>query len=107
MLMIPLFALFMMKENIAPKTDMRSLALGAILFLLFIVLGQYFRNYLSYLFFSYRIDMLLFPIAIFSLAALLFGSGNLKKFSFLAIYALFASPLLLLPVIGLNRDLQH
>ncbi len=55
-----------------------------------------------YLFFSYRIDMFIFPLGLLAIAVLLFGIRNIKKFTFIALYALFASPALLVPLFSLN-----
>ena len=102
MLMLPLFALFMIKENLVPNVGRKDMLLGIILFMTYILLAKYMIIQFGYLFFSYRIGWLLFPILIASIATILFGASNLKRFSFIAVYALFASPLLLLPVISLN-----
>ncbi len=104
MLMLPLLAVFMFKhsESIAPDVDAQSLVAGAILFTLFIWSVLALGAYLGPLFMSYRMDMLLMPLAIASLALLIFGRSNLKWFGPIAAYALFASPLLLLPFVNMN-----
>lgn len=104
MLMLPIFAVFMLKEsdNIVPKAGNKDIILGTVLFVLFMVMALDARAYLGPLFFSYRMDMLLLPIAIAALASLIFGAGNLGRFAWIAIYALTASPLMLLPAISMN-----
>ncbi len=106
MLMLPIFAVFMFKhsDRIVPKVDAKSIVLGTVLFAVFIIMILDLRAYLGPLFFSYRMDMLLLPIAIAALATLIFGSDNLDRFVWIAIYALAASPLLLLPVINMNLN---
>ena len=104
MLMLPLLAVFMFKhsERIVPDVDARSLVAGGILFALFIWSILILGADLGPLFMSYRMDMLLMPLAIVSLALLIFGRSNLKWFGAIAIYALFAAPLLLLPFVNMN-----
>lgn len=106
MLMLPIFAIFMFKnsEKSVPKVDTQSIVIGTILFTLFIILILDTRASLGPLFFSYRMDMLLLPIAIVALATLVFGLKNLDRFAWIAIYALSASPLLLLPIINTNLN---
>ena len=103
MIMLPVFAAFMLKEKeIEPEVDINSIILGVILFALFIVLELDSLGYLGAEFFAYRIDMLIVPIGLVALASLIFGIRNLGKFAWIAIYAMFASPVLLAPVISLN-----
>lgn len=103
-LMLPVFSIFMFKysERMVPDVDAKSIALGAVLFAAFLVLVLDMRAYLGPLFFSYRMDMLLLPIAILALASLTLGRRNLPKFTWIALYALAASPLIMLPVINAN-----
>lgn len=104
MLMLPVFALLMLKhsEDMAPKADRRSVLLGLVLFCIFLVLVLNLRGYLGPLFLTYGMEMLLMPIAIIALACLIFGVASLDRFAWISIYALFASPMLLLPVVQLN-----
>ncbi len=103
MLMLPVFAVFMLKEkDLVPEVGPNSVVLGIILFSLFIVLELDSLGYLGAAFFAYRIDMLLVPIAIAALASLIFGIRNLRRFAWISVYALFASPVLLAPIINLN-----
>ncbi len=104
LLMLPLFALFMLKERIGIDVKGKDLAIGLLAFLLLIVLTVYSRFVLSYLFLSYRVDMLLFPMLVVSLASLLFGARSLRKFTAIAIYALLASSLLMFPFIAGNQN---
>ncbi len=103
MLMLPVFAIFMLKDkSILPNVDRNDMLIGAVLFAAFILLEM--NSFASFggAFFSYRIDMLLLPIAIIALAIMLFGMKNLDKFAPIAIYSVFASPVLLLPIIEMN-----
>ena len=96
MLMLPLFALFMLKENLIPRVRGNDIIIGTCIFALLLVLILFLRIYLSYLFVDMRVDMLLFPLMIAALAALLFGAGNITRFRAIMLYSIFASPALLL-----------
>ena len=101
-IMLPLFAVFIFKEKIEPHFDSKSIALGIAAFAAFLLLTIAARFYFQYSFLGYRLDMLLFPIAILSLALVLFGTANLKRFRAIAAYSLLASPLVLFSVLQLN-----
>ncbi len=102
MLMLPVFALFFMKDKIVPKVGRKDITIALLLFAALVVATAYLRVLLSYSFTAYRIDMLLFPVLIASFIALIFGIGNIKRFLPLMIYSIFASPLLLMPIIMAN-----
>lgn len=104
MLMLPLFALFFAKEPIRPEVKGPDIAIGVLLFVFLFLLASYLRSALSYLFLVYRVDLLLFPLLIAAFIVLIFGLRNLRRFAPLLIYALFASPLLLLPIINSNAS---
>lgn len=103
LLMLPLFAIFLSKNEIESEISKRDIVFGAILFLLLVAITAFLRFELSYLFLGYRIDMLLFPILIASFVFLLFGSKNIGKFKLIMLYSLLASPLLLTPIIEANQ----
>ncbi len=102
MLMLPVFALFFAKEQISPRVKKRDICAALIIFIALILLTAYLRISLSYLFASYSVEMLLFPLLIASFIILIFGLANLKRFWPLLLYAVFASPVLLIPIINLN-----
>ena len=102
LLMLPLFSLFMLKEEIKPSVTKRDIILGISTFAFLTVITVFLRYQLSYLFLSYRIDMLLFPMLIISFAFLLFGYSNLHKFKYIAVYSMLASSLLAAPIIMAN-----
>ena len=103
LLMLPLFAVFMAKERMRPDVRRRDLVLGVLLFAALVLLTAALRFELSYLFLGYRIDMLLFPLLLLSIASLLFGGANLRKFKYMAVYSLLASSLLMAPFIESNQ----
>ncbi len=104
MLMLLMFILFKGKEVIQTKSGKYDIALGIVLFAIFVLSWFYLKYFLSYKFISYRIDMLLFPIAIAALIIIIFGHEGIRRFRGMLFYALFASPLLLLPVFGINMQ---
>ncbi len=102
-LMLPLFTLFMLKRRVVPSVSRKDLAAGILLFGAFLAVFAYLRVYLSYLFLSYRIDMLLFPVFMAALISVLFGFKNIRHFSPLLVYALLASPVLTPSLLSLNK----
>ncbi len=104
MLMLPIFALFMYKEKMVPKVDKRDIAAGSLFFSAFILLSIYLNVKLSVLFLSYGIEMLLLPLFIASIATLLFGIKNIKKFYPIMFYALVSSSIIISPIFSLNSQ---
>ena len=102
MLMIPVLAYFTFKNGITPEAGAVDIALGCAALLAFVLLTLYLQFLLSYKFMSYRIDMLIFPLAIFGLATLLFGLKNIQKFRALILYPLFASTFLAPVLLNIN-----
>ncbi len=92
MLMLPLFVLFSLKAGADPDVGRRDVAIGSAMFAAFILLTLFLRFYFSFLFLSFRMDLLVLPLALAALAVLLFGTRNLGKFRGVILYALFASP---------------
>lgn len=92
MLMLPLFVLFSLKAGADPDVGRRDVAIGSAMFAAFILLTLFLRLYFSFLFLSFRMDLLVLPLALAALAVLLFGTRNIRKFRGVILYALFASP---------------
>ncbi len=103
-IMLPLFALFIMKEEMTPDVRKKDIIIGAAGFIAFFLLTLYARLIFSYLFLDFRIDLLLLPILFTSLAVLLFGLKNLPKFNLFLVYSLFASPSILIFLSGFNSS---
>lgn len=103
LLMLPLFAIFIAKNKIKPEVTRNDIVLGLLAFVLLALLATFLRYELSYLFISYRLDMLLFPVLIASLVILLFGSKNLGKFKWMMVYSVLACSLLMTPIIEANQ----
>lgn len=101
-LMLPILAVFSFKGGIAAYPSKKSIAIGALIALAAIALTYLFEVLLGALFFQFRLDMLVFPIIIIAFAVILFGARSLSKFQTLAIYALFASPLVFVYLLGAN-----
>lgn len=103
LLMLPLFAIFIAKENFEPEVRRKEMLAGILSFISLITITIALRYWFSYLFLSYRIDMLLFPLLIFATAVVLFGLRNIPRLKWMMLYSLLASPLFLLPVAQSNQ----
>ncbi len=99
MLMLLVFILFSMKEELHLARSRRELAYGIGVFVLYILLLSYARVGLSFVFATFRIDALLIPLALVSFILILFGASGIRKMAPVVIYALFMSPLLLMPLL--------
>jgi exosortase/archaeosortase family protein len=102
MFMLFMFIIFSVKSDIKLKYDKRNIIYSVIILIFYILLLSFTRVQLSSAFLSYRIDALLFPLVLLMLIVLLFGLDGAKKLWPLMIYSLFASPLILMPIINLN-----
>jgi len=102
LIMMPLLALFTFKKKIEVKTDKKSIAIGLIVFALFVICTIYLRSAFSFVFMSYRLDLLVLPLGIAGLIIVLFGFKSINYFKALLVYALFASPILMSPIFELN-----
>ncbi len=99
--MLMLFALivFSLKENLTLNRDGMQIFYGALIFAGYILLLSYLRASLSFVYTTFGVGALLVPVAILSFTVMLFGFGGVRKLWPVIIYALFASPLLLMPVL--------
>ncbi len=97
MLMLPIAIILSIKYAPEPELKKSNIAIGLSLLAVYMLAISYARGAMSFLFISYRIDALLFPIILASLIILIFGVNGLKRMKFLVVYSIFASPLLLLP----------
>ncbi|MEM0154332.1 MAG: exosortase/archaeosortase family protein [Methanothrix sp.] len=102
MLMTLVFIIFSVKENLVVVYKKRNIAYGAILAAIYFALYAYSKVSLSFLFQTYRIDALLFPILLSSFALILFGPEGLNKLKPAVIFSIFASPLILMPLLNLS-----
>lgn len=98
-LMLPVFLLFSLKSRPEPRIGRKDVVLGVVLFAAFILLVLALRLYFTLLFVSFRMDMLLMPLAIISLVTLLFGVENVVKFRGAIVYSLLASPAVMYPIL--------
>ncbi len=101
-IMLPIFGFFYIKKNIKIDIKRNDVIFGVSLFVISILLSLYLRIFLSFMFFTYRIDLIILPLILISLISLLFGIKNIKKFYFLFLYSIFASPLLLIVILKQN-----
>ncbi|MCL5680065.1 MAG: exosortase/archaeosortase family protein [Candidatus Marsarchaeota archaeon] len=102
MLMLLVFIVFSFKEKLSIKYSLRNIAYGLILAAVYFVVYAYANVSLSFLFETYRIDAIMFPILLSSFAVMLFGTDGLNKLKPAIIFSLFASPLLLMPILNLS-----
>ncbi|MGC8669663.1 MAG: exosortase/archaeosortase family protein [Candidatus Micrarchaeia archaeon] len=102
MLMLPVMIIFSAKENLKLLGRPINLLLGFASFIIYIIIEITAMANLSFAFMSYRIDAFLWPLLLISLIVILFGIDGIKKLKHLIIYAIFASPVLLLPLFTLN-----
>ncbi len=102
MLMLFVFICFSAKEDLNFEYKKRNILYSALVFLIYLLLLSYLRVTLSSAFLSYRIDALLLPLPLFSFIMLVFGTSGAKRLWPLIIYAAFASPLILMPLLNLN-----
>ena len=103
LLMLPLFLIFKLKEKVLPKADRKDIAAGAVIFAAALALTMYAKSALSLEYSAFSIGLLILPLIILSFVAAAFGIKNAGKFKDVIIYSLFASPLLLLPVLMQNQ----
>lgn len=103
MLMLFVFICFSMKERLRPVLRASNIAYASLVFVAYLLLVSYLRVALSFVFSSYRIDALLFPLLLAAMIIAIFGYDGIKKLKQVVIYSVFASPVLLLPVISLNN----
>ena len=102
MLMLFFLIIFSRKEELEFKYRQKDVAFGVAVFSSYLLLLVFSAAVSPAIFKSYRIDALLFPLPLAALILLVFGIDGLKKIRLVPLYALFASPLLLTPVIRLN-----
>ena len=102
MLMLIPFSLFMYKSNIKAKVDNKDIIIGIFGFALFLAGSIYINFIFPVTAGSFKANMVLFPLAIGSFAAILFGMENVHKFWPMMLYSIFASPVLLMPLFNVN-----
>ena len=103
MLMGLLLILFYAKDTklvVNPKRN--DLIIATLIFVFYIILLSYSRLALSYLFMTYRIDMLLMPLFIVAVITAIFGVKSINRFKLLIIYMLFSSPIILIPILNMS-----
>ncbi len=99
MLMLFVFLVFSLKERLQLNRDGAQIFYGALIFAGYIFLLSYLRVSLSFVYTTFGIGALLIPMAILSFTIMLFGFDGVRRLWPVIVYALFASPLLLMPVL--------
>ncbi len=99
-----LFILFIAKSEKlkVPRIKVRSMLLGVLIFVIYIVLLSYAHASLSWLFLSYRVDVLLAPLLMLSIIVAIFGASSIKQYYPVLLYLLLLSVLILFPITSLN-----
>ena len=103
LLMLPVLAFFMLRKGTRIDVKRNDILVSVALFILFLALTIYLRVQFSYLFISFRIDMLLMPLVLTALVGALFGFSRVNDFRALFIYPAIASPALMFAVMPLNQ----
>ncbi|MEM3199295.1 MAG: archaeosortase/exosortase family protein [Candidatus Micrarchaeaceae archaeon] len=95
MLMIFAFLIFYAKDKKLKTSFKPKYMLAATAsFIAYALLISYSRLSISYLFLTYRVDMLLLPLLLFSMIIAIFGFAGVQRMKWLIIYSIFASPVL-------------
>ncbi|HVC58594.1 MAG TPA: archaeosortase/exosortase family protein, partial [Candidatus Acidoferrales bacterium] len=103
MLMSFVFLAFGLKEKLELNRNWKNIAYALAVLVIYFLALSYARVSLSYLFITYRIDALLFPLLLAAIVLAVFGVDGVKRLRYPILYTLFASPLILLPLLGLNQ----
>jgi exosortase/archaeosortase family protein len=102
MLMLFPLIIFSMKEKLRFNMDMANVAIGIGIFIAYLLVLSYLRVGLSFVFGTYRLDAFIFPMFIISCIITIFGFEGLKRLKLLVLFSVFASPLLLVPLLSQN-----
>ncbi len=103
MLMILLFIVFSAKERPTVEYKPTNILYGFLIVGAFFMITALMRSWLSFLFTSYRVDALLFPLILLSIITAMFGKEGIIKLKWLIVYSAFASQILAAPFLALNK----
>lgn len=106
MLMGVLFIFFTIKDMSPMPSDDYGIVAAALIFIIYLVFLSYARGSLSFEFLSYRIDALLLPVFLLSIVLAVLGRKGILRFAPVIAYLLFASPVLLMPILTSNGGLS-
>ncbi len=107
MLMLFAFIIFSAKSDVEFEINWKNVIYSIFVFAIYVVAFSFLRVSLSSAFLSYRIDALLFPLLLLCIVLLVFGGNGVRKLYPLVVYAAFASPLILMPLLSLNNAFAH
>jgi exosortase/archaeosortase family protein len=102
MLMGALFIFFTLKDPSPMPPGDYGIVGGMLAFVIYLVLLSYAKGLLSFEFLSYRIDALLLPLFLLSIVAVVSGLKGIKRFAPVMAFLIFASPVLLMPILTAN-----
>ncbi|MCL5106394.1 MAG: exosortase/archaeosortase family protein, partial [Candidatus Marsarchaeota archaeon] len=103
MLMVFLLLVFSLKERLEFKPSARNMLFGILALAAYAIIASYLRILASFRFYIYRMDALLLPIFLAALIIIVFGTDGIRKLKHVIVYSAFASPLLLMPLLGMNN----
>lgn len=103
MLMMFLFIVFSVKERLAVRYRPADIFYGFLILAAFFITTSLLRSGLSFLFATYRVDALMFPVILLSIITAMFGKEGIIRLKWLIVYSAFASPILAMPFIALNK----
>ena len=102
MLMLFTFIVFSLKEDLSLNRDRSQIAIGVAIFIAYLLILSFVRTEMSFVFMSFGLGALLVSLPILSFSIILFGKDGIRKLWPIAAYSLFASPLLLMPILLQN-----
>ena len=102
MLMLFVMLGFGVKEELNIASTRRDYVLGFLVLAVYFLVVAYVRSLMSFVFYAYRIDALLLPLFLISIIIVIFGIDGVKKLKKQLVYSIFASPVVLLPIIVTN-----
>ena len=103
MLMVFLFLVFSLKEDLKFRYSLKNILIGIIVFIIYIFVVSFLKITESFKFYVYRLDALMLPFLLIALIIIIFGIDGIKKLKYAIIYSAFASPLILLPLLNMNN----
>lgn len=102
LLMLFVMLAFGIKEELKLTSMKRDFLLGIIAIAAYFLVVSYLRLLMSFVFYTYRIDALLLPLLLLGIILAIFGTDGAKKLKKQIVYSIFASPVVLLPLIEQN-----
>ncbi len=103
LLMLPIFFILKLREPILPQVSAKDIICGLIVFAAATIFTLYIKVALSFEFSAFDVGLLMLPFFIASFVIMAFGIKRISNFKGIIIYSIFASPLVLLPLLVQNQ----